>query len=419
MRRLAAGAVLLVALVGLSAPMGEASEVVFQTGFHYDWWKRDDGSRGQQILVPYYTECEIQDFSLKIVGGYALTSTDLEISRRDFLARFTGGREGRVTSVVSGVVDTKANLSYDFGERLPIGLLVGLDFNLPTGETRFRNRQDRFLLLDPDLVSVTSLGEGFNVNPSLIVTKEWNDRWATGIGFGYAWRGDYKRYLFPESLGQGIIDRPELSEIDPGDVLSVTPEVRYYLNEAWHARLFFNYSHFWPQKVDGDDAFEPGEYYMGGVGLNYEKAKWTSHLNIMAIFRGDPDLPRRNVVAGGADTLANVNPFAEGNEVVAEVGAGYSLSDQTTLTSQLLFRYLYDTDPPDSFLQPQSFISQRQLVSLQLGLVRKLIPHLEAELSVKGLYMSDEETITRRSFERTQDKEYSGFSAGIKLTGTF
>ncbi|MHC1745196.1 MAG: hypothetical protein AB9873_19510 [Syntrophobacteraceae bacterium] len=419
MKRFAAGAVLLVVLVASGATRSEGGELSFRTGFHYDWWSRDEGSWGQQILVPYSSECELQDFTLKVLGGYAYTSTRVKLSGRDFLERFTGGRTDPVTSVVSGVVDTKLNLSYDFGERLPFGLLVGLDFNLPTGETKFRDRRDRFLLLDPDLISVTTLGEGLNVNPSLIVTKEWNDHWATGVGFGYAWRGDYDRFLFREILGPGILANPTLNEISPGDVVSVTPEVRYYFNDAWHARLYFNYSHFGPQKVDGEDAFKPGDYYLLGLGMNYERAKWMSHLNLTAIFRGNPDLDQRGAAIIGADILANVNPFAEGDELVADLGAGYSLDDRTTLKSQLQLRYIYDNDPPDSFIQPQVFISDRQLVSLQLGLLRKLIPRLEAEVSVKGLYMGDEETFRRGSFERIQDKEYTGFSTGITLTGTF
>lgn len=421
MRRFTAGAVLMLALVAWGGAVTEGAEVTFKTGFHYDWWTRDGGSWGQQIVVPYSTECEWEDFSLKILGGYAYTSTRVKFSGRDFLERFTGGRADPVTSAVSAVVDTKANVSYDFGERLPFGLLVGLDFNIPTGETKFRDRRDRFLVLDPDLISVTTLGEGLNVNPTMIVTKEWNDHWVTGFGFGYAWRGDYDRFLFREILGPGILLNPTLNEISPGDVVSVTPEVRYYFNDAWHARVYFNYSHFGAQKVDGQDAYQPGDYYLTGIGLNYEKAKWTSHLNMTAIFRGNPEVFRRNAFfLGGGDALANVNPFAEGDELVFDVGAGYTMDDLTTLKSQLMFRYVYDNDPPEAVTQPQSFISDRKLVSLQLGLVRKLIPHLEAELSLKGLYMGDEETLRRAGRDRFEDhKDYAGFSTGLMLTGTF
>lgn len=418
MKRIAMGAVWLVALALWGGATVESRELSFQTGFHYDWWGRDDGSWGQQILIPYATEGEFGDFTLKILGGYVFTSTDLKVSRNDFLALFTFG-EKRVRSAVSGVTDTKLNLSYDTGEMLPVGILLALDFNLPTGETKFRNWQDRFLVLDPDLVSVTSLGEGLNINPSLIVSREWNEQWITGVGFGYAWRGDYLAYVFPETFGRGIQRNPDLKEIDPGDVLTVTPEVRYTINDAWQARFYFNYSHFWPQEVDGEDAFEPGDFYMGGIGFTYERAPWTSQANVAAIFRGDPKIPDRAGFFGNIRSLTYVNPFAEGDEVVAQVGAGYALNDLTTLKSQLSFRYLYDNTPPDTRFDPQFFLSDRKLVSLQVGLLRKVLPHLEAELSLKGLYMHDEESVSLRGNTLEQDRDYTGFSAGVRLTGTF
>ncbi len=427
MRRSAAGIVLLVALVGMHAMPTMAAEVAFQTGFHYDWWRSDDGSVGEQILVPYLTECSVQDFSLKILGGYAWTRSRLEFPEGTALFRAVGSRD-HVTSVVSGVLDTKVNLSYDPSERLPFGLLLGLDFNLPTGQTKFRDSKDTFLVLDPDLVSVSSLGEGFNINPNIVLTKEWNDQWTTGVGFGYAWRGDYKRYLFPQVLlggGTVILGDPRLNDIDPGDVLSVAPEVRYYLNEAWTVRLFFNYSHFGSQEVEGRDVFQPGDHYLAGVGLSHSAGKWASHATLSAIFRGDPSVGSENVLGVGSSALTTVNPFAEGNEVVAELGTGYSFDDKTTLQSQLAFRYLYDANLPESVSETQFYVDQRKLVSLQLALIRKLIPHLDAEVSLKGLYMHDDETLVlrqsvfRREGRDELERDFAGISVGFKLTGTF
>ena len=286
MRRSAVGIVLVCALAGIFPRLGMAAEAAFQTGFHYDWWRSDGGSVGEQILVSYLTECEVKDFSLRILGGYAWTSSRLEFAEGTALYRAIGARD-HLTSVVSDVLDTKINLSYDLGERLPVGLLLGLDFNLPTGETEHRDWRDTFLVLDPDLVSVSTLGEGFNINPNIVLTREWNDQWTTGVGFGYAWRCDYKRYLFPEvMLVDGIIrmGNPRLSNIDPGDVLTVAPEVRYYLNDAWTARLFFNYSHFGSQEVEGREAYQPGDHYMAGVGVSHTQGKWASHATLTAIF---------------------------------------------------------------------------------------------------------------------------------------
>ncbi len=418
MKRIAMGAALLVGMVVLTGATGEGRELTFQTGFHYDWWGRDDGSWGQQILVPYSTEGELAGFTLKILGGYVFTSTDLKVAADDFLSVLTFG-EKRVRSAVSGVTDTKLNLAYDTGEMFPVGILLAVDFNLPTGETKFRSWQDRFLILDPDLVSVTTLGEGFNVNPSLIVSRDWNEHWTTGVGFGYAWRGDYMAFVFPERFGQGIRRIPDLEKIDPGDVFTVTSEVRYTINDAWQARFYFNCSQFERQKIDGENVFEPGDFYLGGVGLHWDRAPWSSYASVTAIFRGDPKIPSNAGYLGDIRSLTHVYPFAEGDEVVARIGADYKLNDLTTLKSLLSFRYLYDTTPPDTTFDPQYYLSDRKLVSLQVGLGRKLLPQLEAELTLKGLYLHDEERVELRGNVLEQDRDYTGFSAGVMLTGTF
>ena len=108
------------------------------------------------------------DFGFKIVAGGAYTL-------------FSPGDSA--SSSLGAMLDTKMNLSYEFSKKWPVDILFALDMNLPTGTTNLSRKEER-LIMDPDLISVTTFGEGFNVNPSVIFSRQWGDQWVTGVGFG-------------------------------------------------------------------------------------------------------------------------------------------------------------------------------------------------------------------------------------------
>ena len=77
---------------------------------------------------------------------------------------------------------------------------------------------------DSDLLAVSTLGEGFNINPTITVAKEIG-QWALGIGMGYVWRGEYD---YSETL----------TEYDPGDLFNIVVETNWHINDRWRMRLF-------------------------------------------------------------------------------------------------------------------------------------------------------------------------------------
>ena len=139
-----------------------------QTLSNYDWWKDNSGSRGMQVHVPLRIEARHQDFSISALTGYAYTQINPHLGE---------------TRSLSHLLDTKVNLSYEMVDKLPLDLLIGLDFNLPTGKTDFKER-DLSLIMDPDLISINRLGEGFNFGPTLSLAKQLGN-WDGGIGAGY------------------------------------------------------------------------------------------------------------------------------------------------------------------------------------------------------------------------------------------
>jgi hypothetical protein len=133
--------------VGISS----AVDINAQTGFHYDWWDDTKDNKAWQSNVPLRFEVRQQDFSLAVLTGYA--NTNLNPS--------PGGSRS-----LSHILDTKINLSYEILGKLPVDVLIGLDFNLPSGKTDL-NEKELSLIMDADLISINNFGEGFNINPTL------------------------------------------------------------------------------------------------------------------------------------------------------------------------------------------------------------------------------------------------------------
>jgi len=112
-----------------------ASEITFQGGLQYDWWKGNNDTDGNQVFVPVELGAEMDDFSARMITAFTRTETDIS---------------GVGNPSLSAVIDTKVNLSYMMVDKLPVNFLFGFDLNCPTGKTDFD---------DDDLLIIT---DGFH-----------------------------------------------------------------------------------------------------------------------------------------------------------------------------------------------------------------------------------------------------------------
>ncbi|MBE0617733.1 MAG: hypothetical protein IH608_07390, partial [Proteobacteria bacterium] len=207
-RRTILPALLAAAHLAAAVPAG-AAEVTAQSGFEYNAWWNAGNERASQFFVPVSAECRTGDFSAGLLTAYTYTHRS--------------GGSGDSASLTT-LVDTKVTTSYAILDRMPFDVLLGLDFNLPTGKSDL-DREDLALVMDPDLVPITEFGEGFNINPVLSVARSWGPV-AAGLGAGYLWRGEY-------DLGA---DAPG-DEYDPGGVLTLSAETRWAFAPTWETRL--------------------------------------------------------------------------------------------------------------------------------------------------------------------------------------
>ena len=368
---------IIAAVIYMIAAPASAINFNFQTGIQYDWWDDDRDNNASQIYMPVKIEGSHKEYSATLLAGYANTSVDLS--------------DGTSQSL-SNILDTKLNLSYEIIGKLPVNVLIGLDFNLPTGKTDF-TQEELVLIMDPDLISINTFGEGFNINPTVTVVKKWGDLEA-GAGIGYVWRG---KYDFSE----------DLSNYDPGNIINASAEIRYYFLSDWDARVFGYYAHYGKDTDDGADFAQEGDHYLLGAAVKYDQIEWIAGATVRGVFRNKSKFQES---AGGLFTEDN---NSQGIEWIGDLYFTYNLDDNTALQSSLQGLYIgendYSSDSP-------RFIGSRKKVTLGVGATREFDQEVKGGLHIKGFIIDDAET----NFPEPQDStNYKGLSAMILVNKGF
>ena len=138
-------------------------------------------------------------------------------------------------------------------------MLFGLDFNLPTGYTDLKDK-DLVLIVPPELMTITTYGEGLNINPTLVLSKEW-DTWVAGVGLGYTWRGEYD---YSSSL----------HDYNPGNIFNVNAELRHDFTSEVYGKVFGEYLTYGKDEVHGKDYYQEGDVTLLGLGATYTRTLW-------------------------------------------------------------------------------------------------------------------------------------------------
>lgn len=364
-------------ILSLTAGISNAADMQARTGFHYDWWDDNKENRADQFYIPLRFDASRDNLSFNVLTGYANTHVEFP-------------DQGNQT--LSHMLDTKLNISYGIPDRLPVDVVLGLGFNLPTGKTDF-DQDELILVMDSDLISLNKFGEGYNVNPTVSIAKEWGSL-AAGLGIGYEWRGEYD---FSDNL----------KDFDPGDVVNALLELDYLFEENLQGRLFTHYVRYGKDKVEGEDFYQEGQLYILGAGINYSRSGWDADVSLKSIFR---DKSKFQDTSGEIFTEDRNN---HGDEYHGDVIVRYFLDDKTTLKSSL--QALFVTKNAYSG-DSSNFVGRREKFTLGLGANRILSDNLEAELSLQGFIMHTEEA----EFPTHKDSNnYRGLSPAVYIINRF
>ncbi len=361
-------------LVLICAPAAMA-ETSASSGAVFQSWSSDEDESGSQWYVPVHVAGQQGPYAWFVTAGYAYTRGDFEGDSRS----------------IGGMLDTQAGAAYTFRNLGGADWMVGIDFNLPTGRTG-EDERDLRIMIDPDLVTITSPGRGFNVNPYLSVVRQWGD-WILGFGAGYAVQGEY--------------DYSERVEnYDPGDIATIATEVEYALSEPWALSLQIQYAAIGKDEVDGEELMQKGDAWLFGVGLRRTGPGWQTRFGIQALLREKAQILKSD------GNLGTESRNSQGDEWIAELETRHHWRPETTLIYGLQYRYLAENeyDRTSAF-----YAGERQKVSLSLGLVQRVTESLDLEGFLKGFTMADDPNWLHPDDART----YNGWSVSAAISKRF
>jgi hypothetical protein len=351
------------------------AEISMRTGFTYENWSSDKNDSGSQIYVPLQAAGEHDHYSWSLKAGYA--RTDGEIA----------GESG----TVAGILDTQVGGAYTLRNFGGIDWLLGIDFNLPTGRTRLSERDLR-VMIDPDLVSIVSPGQGFNVNPYLSLARNWGN-WTIGLGAGYAFQGayDYSDYI---------------RDYNPGDILTLAAQLDYNFAEIWQISLQAQYATFGKDQVRDQDLLRKGDTWIFGFGVRRVGKELEVGLTLQTVIRESAQ------TVDGSGDLVTESRDSQGDEWLGQLQARYYLRPETSLTAGVSYLYFAANDYARS---AALYSGERKKLSISVGIMQRIASNLDLDCILKGFTMEDDPNWMHRNEERS----YTGWSITAGLSRHF
>lgn len=311
-RRKLAGALLLGGAVWLLATPVSADQWTLRSGIHLDAWSADKSSGqgdGFEVLVPLGIFYDTPTWGVSARGSFGTTQHDLDAAP---------------SASITGFTDTTLSGYY----RLRVSgteVRFGLDLDLPTGVSHIKTR-DLPAIQDEDLVALQRFGEGFDVNPTVIVYRSFGD-WGLGGGVGYLWTGEY----------DPTKDIPS-DDFDPGDELSLSVLGDVFLGDVWRLVGRVAYTHFTRDDRGGFEVFREGDELDLGATLEWRPEPWWATVTVRDIVRFKAE--RLNAAGQLGDEPQN----SRGNEIRGAVTVGYIIDDVWTVRGTADVRYVAAND---------------------------------------------------------------------------
>ncbi|MHB1024506.1 MAG: hypothetical protein ACYC24_02220 [Desulfobacteria bacterium] len=331
---------------------GHAAELSVESGVQQEYWEDTRDSSGSQTLVPLRIEWNKGDATVGLLTGVVHAALD---------------SPGTTNPSLTHTLDTKLNLSYVLQGKLPVDLLIGMDFNLPTGKTNL-SRSELWLIQDPEIASITTFGEGVNINPTLSFAKVWGP-WSAGAGVGYNVRRTYD-----VSRDAGLTD------YDPGDILSLNALLQRESSQGYVGRVFGKFSRFGKDRLHGADLFREGDYRMAGVGISRAGKTWEADVNIRGTFRG-----KAEILSGGS--LVTEAERGRGDEWSAEASVRHALRKDVSVSGSIRGLIVAKNGYPEGASRRNG---SKEKIALTVGCDRRFASGMAAGVNLKGFLMTEE-----------------------------
>lgn len=353
-----------------------AAGLSVDSGISQEFWQDTRDSSGTQALLPLRIEGSTEDSTISLLTGVVHSTVDIP---------------GAGDHSLTHTLDSKLNLSHVIAGKLPVDILIGMDLNLPTGKTDL-SAADLSLIRDPEIVSITTFGEGVNINPILSFAKEWGP-WSGGAGIGYNIRRTYD-----------LSTEAGLTDFDPGDILSLNALLERECPQGYVGRIFGKFSRFGKDRVRGVDLFREGDYRMVGIGISRAGNAWVADVNLRGTFRG-----KAEILSGG--TLVTEPERGRGDEWSAEASVRHAVRKDLSVSGSIRGLIVAKNGYAAETSRRNG---SKEKIALSIGCDRNFASGLAAGISLRGFLMSEEEqAVPQFREERTSRGIAIAFRVGM------
>jgi hypothetical protein len=342
-------------------------------------WRLDKDVHGYQVVAP-----------LSVMGSADLNDTlSLDAGLRTAWIK-SENLSTASRGELNALSDTILSMSFtekSFGAFRPF---VSLDFNIPTGQTKLRGARKN-AVMDPDLVQVIRLGEGFNTNISAGAT--WNEKgspWTVAGAVGYNLRGTY-------------VPDGDLNEVfDPGDQLTALARVQYF-TKTFYAALSAIYTKEQESKLNRRDYFKPGDQWE----VNAEATYVLDDVSSISASAYWATTGRNEFLEFFTDTFIRENVNGNGDYYFGQLAYSRKVSDDWAVT----LAATYGVRESNKYLQAQDlFIPERTYWDIRASADWQLQDNLKLSIDAGVGQVSDAAT------PRNPKQDFDTFSAGVALS---
>jgi hypothetical protein len=360
-----------------------SAEFSLATGLRYDSFTTDQSPEtdGSEITIPLGITYKWQDLLVRFDTAYASANVD-----------HGDGSD----SDLSNMTDSLFGVSYAFPE-LPVGLIVGLDVNLPTGKaTLSESERGAEAGERNDLFEVDDFGEGLNVGLSLGLIKELGAVNVLLDG-GYIFYGEYDP-----------TDEIPDDDLDPGDQALLMATLDWPVSSRVVFDIFAAYSYFSEDQVDGEESFQEGDKFVLGGDIQLTYTPVTVILRLQDVWQA-----KNKELAVDSGSLETEPENSNGNEVFAVLDVVYDYSPRLLLRGIGDIRYYGESDRKDEF-SGLPFEGERIRYALGPGFSYALNEQLSCNGLIKFFTMDQ-----KRDIFLDEDITFQGWNLALGVTYIF
>ena len=227
----------------------------------YDIFEDDTFSEinGHEWTIPFGALYKGERLLLQLESAYSLAKADYGLNPNP---------------EISSMTDTRLAASYSFPD-LPVGIVIGVDVNLPTGQERL-SRYEQVVEAGEqhDLFEVDNFGEGLNVGVNLGLAKAFGDV-TMGLSGAYLLKGEYDPTKDVEQ-----------DDLDPGDHVVVLGIMKWKAGGGLTVETTAAYSHVSPDTINGEESFREGPKLLLGGTLRFQGQTLGIRLGMQNTFPG-------------------------------------------------------------------------------------------------------------------------------------